>query len=250
MKSAFLRSFSSLGLSVTCLFLLLAAALSGCGAGGGSGTSGGGGGQQNTPDFTLSLSTSSLTVIGGTSATVTATVSGVHGFSSNVAFAISNLPAGVTISPTNLQAVPGTPLQITFNAASTVAAGSVTLNIAATSGSLSHSSSLGLTLQAQPVRSSRSHYLRTDAVTEYGYWLNFGWTVFDLPTKRFFISDPLGNTITAIDATTQKKIATIAVPGAYSLDESPDHSTIWVGTLIGDIYAVRSRFDGSKASIS
>lgn len=216
--------------------LFLAACVIGCGGGGS--TSGGGGSQPSTPDFTLSLSASSLTVIGGSSTTITATVSGVNGFSSNVSLAVSNLPTGVTISPSTLQAIPGTPLQITFSAASTVAAGATSLVVTATSGLLSHSSSLGLTVQAKPARTSRSHYLRTDAVTEYGYWPNFGWTVFDSPTRRFFISDPFGNTITAIDATTQKKIAAIAVPGAYSLDESSDQTTIWVGTLMGDIYAI------------
>jgi hypothetical protein len=41
-----------------------------------------------------------------------------------------------------------------------------------------------------------------------------------------------------LDAGSQTEIGTISVPGAYSIDDTLDHSLLYVGTLIGDVYAV------------
>jgi len=84
----------------------------------------------------------------------------------------------------------------------------------------------------------RTRYTRTDSVTEYGFELNANWMVYDPPTKRYFVSDPDGNRIVVMDSTTEKEIGFIAVPGAFGIDEAPDHSVIYAGTQIGDLYAV------------
>ena len=52
------------------------------------------------------------------------------------------------------------------------------------------------------------------------------------------MTDPLGNQIFVGDARTQTKVGTITVPGAFGIDDTPDHSTLYVGTLGGDVYAV------------
>ena len=41
-----------------------------------------------------------------------------------------------------------------------------------------------------------------------------------------------------IDASTQTEIAVIDIPGAFGLDDTPDHKTLYVGTQIGDLYTV------------
>lgn len=85
---------------------------------------------------------------------------------------------------------------------------------------------------------SRTRYARTDATTEYIYALPSNWMIYNPNTSQFFVSDPQSNHIVVMDAATEKKVATISVPGAYGLDDTPDHSTLYVGTLMGDVYTI------------
>jgi hypothetical protein len=62
--------------------------------------------------------------------------------------------------------------------------------------------------------------------------------VYDPETNRFFVSDPGGNRIEVLDATKEAEIATIAVLGAYGIDETPDYSVLYAATQIGDVYAI------------
>ena len=169
-----------------------------------------------------------------------ASVSGTNGFASVVTLQISGLPSGVTFSPANPQITPGTPLQITFSAATTVAASAETITVTGTSGAINHSAPLSLTVKAAPITASlpRTRYVRTDAVTEYFLQLNKNWMVYDPVTNRFFVSDPDGNRVVALDAGSRSEIKAIPVPGAFGIDESPDHSVIYAGTQIGDVYAI------------
>ena len=213
-------------------------AIVGCGGGGSIG--GGGGGQQSSPDFTLSLSSNNLAITGGGTALFTASVTGSNGFDSAVTLQISGLPAGVTYSPASLQVYPGTPLQITFTAVSSIAASTDNLTVTGASGSLSHAAQMNLTVTVAPLDASLSstRYRRTDAATEYFAELNESWMVYDSVTNRFFVSDPGGNRIEVMDAAAEAEIATIPVPGAYGIDESPDHSVLYAATEIGDVYAI------------
>jgi IPT/TIG domain len=85
---------------------------------------------------------------------------------------------------------------------------------------------------------TRTQYVRTDGVTEYYTWLNTHWTVYHAATSRFFETDPISNRVFVLDAQSQKQLATIVVPGAFGIDDTPDHSTLYVGTTIGDVYAI------------
>ena len=216
--------------------VVLSICLWGCGGG----AAGNGGGGTQPQDFTLSISPSSVTVTGGSSTTFTATVTAPNGFASTVSLSISTLPSGVTISPSSPQVTPGTPLQITVAAASSVPASTESLTVTGVSGTLSHSTTLGLTVNAKVVvpSLSRTRYVRTNMATEYPLWLNSSWEVFDSNTKRFFVSDPSGNQIVVLDATKQTEIASIPVPGAFGIDETPDGSVLYAGTQIGDVYAI------------
>jgi len=40
------------------------------------------------------------------------------------------------------------------------------------------------------------------------------------------------------DATTELQVGEITVPGAWMIDQSPDQSTLYVGTQLGDIYEI------------
>lgn len=168
------------------------------------------------------------------------TVNPLNGFKSAVALSVSGLPSGVTASLLNTQALPGVESLIGLNASSTAAAGAATVVITGTSGTVSHKARFSLTVQSVVVATPdfRTRYTRTDSATEYPYEPNSRWMVFDAPTHRFFVSDPGGNRIQVLDASSESKIGSIVVPGAYGIDETPDHTVIYVGTQLGDIYTV------------
>ena len=235
--------------------LLLAVIFCGCGSSGSSGAEGSQPPPPPTPDFELAVTPSSVSVLSGGSTTTSLSATPSNGFSSSVAVQVTGLPAGVTISPSPINLTPGTPSTITFSATTSTASASQSVTFEGTSGSLSRNTSLSLKVLApNPIIASlRTKYLRTDAVTEYPFSINTHWTIFDSPTSRFFVTDPAANQVFAIDSMTETKVASIAVPGAYTIDESPDHTTLYVGTEIGDVYtidpvsmAVRKRYVASQ----
>jgi hypothetical protein len=101
------------------------------------------------PDFTLTLSPASLTVVGGSAGLpVSVTAAAVNSFTSPVAVAITGLPAGVTANPATLNLNPGTAQSVVLTAAPTAVAATATVTFTGTSGSLTHSTTLALTVQA------------------------------------------------------------------------------------------------------
>jgi YVTN family beta-propeller protein len=81
-------------------------------------------------------------------------------------------------------------------------------------------------------------YVRTDAATPYNLWMNSSWIVYNPPTSRFFVTEPGSNRVFVLDASTEAVVATINVPGAFGIDDTPDHRTLYAGTQIGDVYEI------------
>ncbi len=106
--------------------------------------SGGGGGSTTTPGFTLTSSASAVTLTPGGNASDTITVADVGGFSGNVTLAIAGLPAGVTAAfatnPTSSSSL------LTLTAGNTAAAGTANLTVTGTSGALTSTTHLALTV--------------------------------------------------------------------------------------------------------
>ena len=101
------------------------------------------------PDFSLAVSPASLSLtVGGTGQPVQLTATALNGFTGTVPVALSGLPAGVTASPTSLSLTPGTPQSVTLTAGNSAQAGSASVVFTGTSGSLSHTASLALTVAA------------------------------------------------------------------------------------------------------
>jgi hypothetical protein len=98
------------------------------------------------PDFALSASPGSLTVVQGNSGSSTITVSPTGGFTGSVTLSTSALPSGVTASfgtnPTTSTSV------LTFTASSTAATGTSTITVTGTSGSLTHTTTISLTISS------------------------------------------------------------------------------------------------------
>ena len=63
-------------------------------------------------------------------------------------------------------------------------------------------------------------------------------TIYDKAHKQFFVSNPDMNEIDVFDATHETETAQISVPTAWGLDITPDNSTLYAGTLLGDVYQI------------
>ena len=100
------------------------------------------------PSFTLGASPASLTIAQGASGKSTITVTNQNGFTGKVTLAASGLPSGVTAAfatnPTTGTSV------LTLTASSTATVGSATINIKGTSGSLTASTNIALTINCTP----------------------------------------------------------------------------------------------------
>jgi endo-1,4-beta-xylanase len=105
-----------------------------------------GGGSGGSPSFTLSPSSSSVSVTQGSSATDTIELQDVDGFSGSVTLEASDLPSGVTASfGTNPTTGNST---LTLTASSSAATGSSTITITGTSGSTSKTTTIDLTVNS------------------------------------------------------------------------------------------------------
>jgi len=102
------------------------------------------------PDFSLELAPGKLSVTqGGSSGPVSIGVTALNSFSGSVTLNIAGLPAGITTSPAlPLQMTAGAKQQITFSAAMSASPGTASAVVQANSGSLSHSASAALQIQA------------------------------------------------------------------------------------------------------
>jgi WD40 repeat protein len=222
------------------IFILLIAV--GCGGSGdSSGTGGGGGGGGTNPsEYSLSVTPSAAAVFPGDSLALSVAVSLKVGTVGTVSVQISGLPAGVTASPSTITASPSSPANVTLSVASGTPAASANISFTGTPQASPATSTLSLSI-VQPATgafSTRSKYVRTDAVTEYFQWPNSHWVVYHAPTARFFVTDPVSNQVFVFDATTRTKIASIIVPGAFGIDQTFDQSQIYAGSLLGDIHVI------------
>lgn len=100
-------------------------------------------------DFSLALNPQSLSLtIGGAGQPVQLSATAVNGFTGTVSVALSGLPAGVTASPASASLTPGTPQSFTLTAGNSAVVGSASVVFTGTSGSLTHTANLALTVAA------------------------------------------------------------------------------------------------------
>ncbi len=200
---------------------LLAATLGLTACGGGS--SGSGGSSSPPPaSFSLSLTTSSLSLIPGDQNQVTVTASPKNGFSGVVALVVSGLPSGVSGAFTQNSIGPNQSSNLVLQASASVAPQTVSLQVSGTSGGLSDLQVLSLTVVAAPQGpSTRSTYINVDgALHEIAY---------DPVHKLVFAANPALNQVEVLSTTTQQRMTPLPIPQPWTLDVTPDSSLLWVG---------------------
>jgi IPT/TIG domain len=212
-----------------------------CGGGGGTG------GAQSpppTPDFSIALSSDSVNVAqGATSAPVTITITGQNDFASSVSVSFTELPAGVMSNPTSpFSLTTGQSVSVLFGVGSNAATGQFTLTAQATSGGLSHSKNLTLSIQAAVLADlPQTAFVENNSVVAVDSPLGQPrrkHVVYDSTNQRFYVANGAMNRVEVFSATNPNLQLSIPAPGAASVDLSADGSTVWVGTSLEEILAI------------
>lgn len=221
--------------------VLLDAACTGCGGGGSSSSP-----PPSPPaqDFSISVSLNAINLQQGTTnSALSVSVKGQNGFAGSVQVTLSGLPDGVQTNPSSpfsLAADSSAP--VVLGAAVNAPTGNFTVTVQGTSGSLSHSSTLTLTLQAGvQFSSSRTGYARTDAIPSLDAppgEPRHRRIAYDFANKHLFVANRAGNCLDVFSSVDQSRVARINVPAATSADLSADGTTVWVGTDLGQIMAI------------
>ena len=100
-------------------------------------------------DYSLTVSPVTLSLTAGAAgSSVTIIANSVNSFTGTVSVAITGLPTGVTANPATLTLSPGVGQSTTFTAGLNASAAASTVTFTGTSGSLLHSATLSLTVQA------------------------------------------------------------------------------------------------------
>ena len=220
---------------------IVSLSLAGCGG------AGGGGGVGNSPppggDFSISAFPMGLALGIGESETVTVSASQVNTFTETINVSVSGLPPGVTANPETFSLRPENHQEVTVTSAASAQPLTATITFVGTSGTLNHSVRASLSI-VTPVAGAhppiRARYLRTNSFYDPNS-LQFApprFTVYDAVHQQFFVSNPFLNEIDVFNATQEIEISQIRVPMAWGLDISPYNGTLYVGTLIGDVYQI------------
>jgi len=195
-------------------------------------------------DFTLNLSSNSISIAqGAVSSAVTVSVNPMNGFSGAVQVALNALPAGVSSNPVSpFSVVAGASTPVVFGASASAATGNFTVSLQGTSGALSHTANLAVAIQSS-VNSPlpRTAYVRTDSTSASDD--PFGephhrHIAYDPANKRVFIANRAMNRVDLLSTVGQSPAAPISIPGASSADLSADGTTGWIGTALERIVAI------------
>lgn len=98
------------------------------------------------PDFNLTLQPSTATLIPGQNVSFAATITPLNGFTSQVTLAVGTLPAGVTAQFTPPTLTPPGTSVLQLGAATNATLGSFTLNISASGGGITNTTSSSVTV--------------------------------------------------------------------------------------------------------
>jgi hypothetical protein len=165
-----------------------------------------------------------------------------------IAFTVGPIPAGLTVSPTtfNMPGNGGTQ-QIYVSVDPTAAPTADFFPISWSFGPLQKTAyeTIDITAapQFQPVPLTKAQlFVRTATppLTPARPTFAMGpqFLVYHAATGRFFSTDQGMNRLNVIDGTTHTLSSVLTIPGAFGIDQAPDGSVLFVGTIQGDLYIV------------
>ena len=196
------------------------------------------------PDFAIALSASSLSVSQGTTAApITISVSAQNGFTGTVQVTLTGAPNGVLSNPASPFIIPSSgSTPVVLGALPNAPTGNFTITAQGTSGSLSHSATLALAVQASVASPlPRTTYVRTDAVStsdDPPGEPHHRRIAYDATNKHVFVANRAMNRVEVFSSTDQTRIAQISIPAASSADISADSATLWVGATTEQAVAI------------
>ena len=226
-----MRTITKSGIALLRAVALGTFCLTVAGCGGGNGASNGGGGGSTppvTPSFTLSIFPSSvnLTQQGG-SQPVQIGLMAQGGFTGSVNVGAGTLPGGVAISPSSVTISAGSPAPINFSASRTAQISQQAVTFQGTSGTLSASASIQVTVQGSAVPDP-FHYVGGDLV--HGFY--------DESRQLLFATNLGLNELDVISGKDYSLKARIPVPQPVGIDQMVDGKTLVIGTAAQELVTV------------
>ena len=196
----------------------------------------GGGGSNNdqppptplNPSFTVSLTSSSITVAqGGASQGVQVSVLAQGGFDGTVSVTVSSLPSGVTCTPVSLSVTAGSPGTFSVSASSAAQIVQKSVSVEGVSGNLNASASLQLTVTGSQVPDP---FHLVGGVIVHGYY--------DEMRQLLFVTNPGLNELDVISGQDFSIKARVPVPQPWGIDQMADGNTLVIGTEAQEILTV------------
>jgi hypothetical protein len=190
----------------------------------------------------LNIQPTALTVPAGSTNHFDTSYSTATNSVGTVSVTLSNIPSGITLSPSSYTAPSaGAARTIFVEASSTAVGGNITMT--ATYGPITQIASLALTVGTPeaitPVPLSTADQLvPRDALTPYTSFPEPNYLLYHAASNRFFSTDAYLNQLNVVDASTHTLKATLSIPGAFGIDQAPNGSVLYIGTTLGDIYLV------------
>jgi hypothetical protein len=208
---------------LTFLGLVSLLTLAACGGGGSSssgGGGGGGGGGAGSGSFTVSLSSTAVTLIqGGAAQTVQVLITAQNGFTGSVSVTANGLPTGVSISPSSLSVAPGVAGTFTFAASSAAGIEQSSGLVAAVSGTLSVNTPLEFSVSGPGV---------PDPFHMIGGEFSHGF--YDQTRKLLFIANAGLNELDVISGADFSLVARVPVAQPWGIDQMADGNTLVIGS--------------------
>ena len=177
-----------------------------------------------TPDFSLSASPGSQTVVQGGSTSYTVTASPLNNFSGTVSLTVTGCPANTscTLNPTSVTLPPAQTSTLSVQTTSTTPTGTYTLTITGTSGTLTHNTTVTLVVtSSQPPDFSISASPSSRSIKR-GSNTTYTTTV----TALNAFAGTVNLSVTGCPASSSCRL----IPTSVTLPPSPATSTLSVGT--------------------
>lgn len=195
------------------------------------------------PTLGLEEQPSSLSVPAGSSNTFEVSVLGLGNGPVAATVNVGSTPAGVTVSPTTLTVQPGQLNNLNFFVTASNSAASGSIQLTENYGPYTAQGSLAIKIVAAQNDASvpltlSDQVVHGDGLTPYTSFPSPNYLIYHSATNRFFSTDAYLNRLNVVDATTRTLTATLDIPGAFGIDQAPDGSVIYVGTMLGDLYEV------------